>query len=119
MREEWHRSVSILSDILGGPVIAASIPNGFRCSNTIDSASQDGIKYLFTSDYEVRPWWFKNILCFGRIGMQNTISPAKVEKYSNFKSIARDKAYIQFKKIIKWLIWPIYKKLRLSYNKLP
>jgi len=110
MQDEWKRSVFILSGILDCPVITGSIPNGFRCSNTIDSAGQAGIKYLFTSDFTVKPWWFKEVLCLGGVCPQRHTSPRKIRNCSNFKGIAADRAYIQLKQMIKWLIWPIYKK---------
>ena len=47
--EEWHRSVAVLQDALGGPILTASVPGGFYTRPVGVHAAAAGIKVLFTS----------------------------------------------------------------------
>lgn len=49
LREEWGRSVAILSDALGEPVKTASVPGGFYTRIVAVTANEAGIRALFTS----------------------------------------------------------------------
>jgi peptidoglycan/xylan/chitin deacetylase (PgdA/CDA1 family) len=110
MHDEWHRSVAILSDIIGGQIITGSIPSGFSCSNTIATAGRAGIKYLFTSEIRTKPWWHENVLCFGRVCPQRHTPAKKIRLYADFKGITRERFICQTKQVIKWLISPVYKR---------
>lgn len=50
VRDEWNRSVAILSDILGEPVTTASVPGGFYRPFLATAAAEAGIRALFTSN---------------------------------------------------------------------
>ncbi len=110
MYDEWHRSVAILSDIIGDTTITGSIPSGFICSNTIATAERAGIKYLFTSELRTKPWWHGNVLCFGRVCPQQNTPAKKIKLYADFKNITQDRFIHQTKQVIKWLISPVYKR---------
>jgi hypothetical protein len=47
--EEWRRSRGVLSDVLGVPVISASVPGGFYRPVVAAMAAQAGLRVLFTS----------------------------------------------------------------------
>ncbi len=49
LREEWSRSVSVLSDALGEPVRTASVPGGFYSDAVGRAAARSGIRTLFIS----------------------------------------------------------------------
>jgi peptidoglycan/xylan/chitin deacetylase (PgdA/CDA1 family) len=47
--EEWRRSVAVLQDALGGPILTASVPGGFYTRPVGVHAAAAGIRVLFTS----------------------------------------------------------------------
>jgi peptidoglycan/xylan/chitin deacetylase (PgdA/CDA1 family) len=50
LREEWRRSVDVLSEIIGSEVFSASVPGGYWSKRVVRSAAASGIEVLFTSD---------------------------------------------------------------------
>jgi hypothetical protein len=48
--EEWSRSCSTLSEIIGAPVTEASVPGGDFAPQVADAAARAGITRLFTSE---------------------------------------------------------------------
>jgi peptidoglycan/xylan/chitin deacetylase (PgdA/CDA1 family) len=49
LADEWTRSVGLLSDVLGEPVLTASVPGGFYTRPVAESAARAGLRVLFTS----------------------------------------------------------------------
>ncbi len=49
LREEWHRSTAALADLLGQPVLTASVPGGYYTRRVAETASAAGIRFIFTS----------------------------------------------------------------------
>lgn len=47
--EEWRRSVGVLQDVLGAPILTASVPGGFYTRPVGVQAAAAGIRVLFTS----------------------------------------------------------------------
>ncbi len=47
--DEWQRSVAILSDILGEPVVTGSVPGGYYTRPVAEAGARTGLKLLFTS----------------------------------------------------------------------
>jgi len=54
MWREWRRSRDVLEDVLGHPVAVASVPGGYFSRAVARSASQAGIRLLFTSEPTAR-----------------------------------------------------------------
>jgi hypothetical protein len=50
IRAEWHDSCARISDILGAPVVTASVPGGFYSAQVGRLAAEAGIRSLFTSE---------------------------------------------------------------------
>jgi peptidoglycan/xylan/chitin deacetylase (PgdA/CDA1 family) len=50
LADEWARSVTMLSDLLGEPVTTASVPGGEYTDRVAQAASRAGIELLFTSE---------------------------------------------------------------------
>jgi peptidoglycan/xylan/chitin deacetylase (PgdA/CDA1 family) len=50
LREEWHRSGAVLSDILGAPITVASVPGGQYSRPIAVAAAHAGVKLLFNSE---------------------------------------------------------------------
>ena len=55
MAEEWRSSRNRLSDLLGEPCVAASVPGGDVSSAVLRSAADAGYSYVFTSEPDPRP----------------------------------------------------------------
>lgn len=47
---EWRKSVGVLSEILGKPVVVASVPGGLYAPRVGRAAAAAGIRFLFTSE---------------------------------------------------------------------
>lgn len=63
---EWKNSVTILSNIIGAPIIYASIPNGDASKRVLDSAAQYGIKHIYTSEPTTKVSFYKDMNVIGR-----------------------------------------------------
>lgn len=63
---EWKNSVTILSNIIGAPIIYASIPNGDTSKRVLDSVAQYGIKHIYTSEPTTRVIFYKEMEVIGR-----------------------------------------------------
>ncbi len=50
MRDEWQRSIDVLTGILLEPVRMASVPGGFYSRRVAEAAALSGIRTLFTSE---------------------------------------------------------------------
>lgn len=55
MDEEWRVSADILTQLLGTPCVAASVPGGDISRAVLESAARVGFTYLFTSEPWLRP----------------------------------------------------------------
>lgn len=66
VENEWKNSVSILSHIIGVPIQYASIPNGDTSKRVLASASQNGIKHIYTSEPTTKIGVFDDMEIIGR-----------------------------------------------------
>jgi hypothetical protein len=66
MRAEWRRSIGVLTEILGEPVITASVPGGDVSRRVYESAEAEGLQFLFTSEPTTRPRLHGSMLVVGR-----------------------------------------------------
>ena len=67
MLNEWTTSADILNQILGSKIICASVPGGDMDGKTVKTASDCGIKYLFTSEPINKTWGTDSIMVLGRV----------------------------------------------------
>jgi peptidoglycan/xylan/chitin deacetylase (PgdA/CDA1 family) len=72
---EWQQSVQILSDILGEPVVTASVPAGYYSTKVARAAASVGIKALFNSEPVIRVHEADGCLVLGRFTLQRGASP--------------------------------------------
>ena len=75
LREEWTRSASILADVVGEPVVTASVPGGHYSEGVAHAAGAAGIRFLFTSRPTLRRYEVGNTTIIGRYAIQATTSP--------------------------------------------
>src|SRR4029078_6811863 len=74
MRREWEESGPVLSDILGVPVRAASVPGGYFSNRVADAAARAGIRALFTSEPTTRVWPRGGLPTFGRYSIHHAVA---------------------------------------------
>lgn len=66
VRDEWKQSTSILSEVIGAPVLYASIPNGDMSKRVLDAILDCGIKEVYTSEPTTKVAKFKGMEVIGR-----------------------------------------------------
>ncbi|MEI8372067.1 MAG: polysaccharide deacetylase family protein [Planctomycetota bacterium] len=120
MLDEWQRSCEILAKILDEPVLTASVPGGDMNGETVATAAEAGIKFLFTSEPTFKPWQQSGITCFGRVCVKHDTSLAAVERLIRFQGFGRQMAIRRCKQLVKKLIGPIYRRrMPRSYSAAP
>lgn len=74
--EEWRRSVTSLTDIIGQEVQVASVPGGFYSRRVASSAARCGIRFLFNSEPVVSTRSVDGCLVLGRFTVRRGHSPS-------------------------------------------
>jgi peptidoglycan/xylan/chitin deacetylase (PgdA/CDA1 family) len=110
MLAQWQTSCSLLADVLGGPVTAASVPGGDMDRRTVAMAAKAGIECLFTSEPALRPWLAAGVACFGRVCIDRNTGRAALERFLRFKGYRRQMAVRRLKQLVKRLIAPVYRR---------
>ena len=78
LRTEWARSLATIADILGERVETASVPGGDYSEAVGASASEAGVRYLFTSRPAVAVRRRFGTLVLGRYAVRRTTSARRV-----------------------------------------
>ncbi|WP_170398224.1 polysaccharide deacetylase family protein [Ruegeria arenilitoris] len=99
--EEWSRSKAILEDILGSTVNSASVPGGDMDEDTIKSAGEAGIRYLFTSEPNWQPYEKYGVKVFGRVCAKNSTGPAQIQKWAKGQGFYKAKLSRFLKEVIR------------------
>jgi len=73
--EEWTRSTSMLSDILGEQILTGSVPGGFYARPVAEMAARAGMKLLFTSAPTTRGWTVDGCVVLGRYTLRRWSQP--------------------------------------------
>ena len=74
--EEWRRSVDVLQDVLGAPILTASVPGGFYTRPVGVHAAAAGIRVLFTSAPTTRAHAVDGCRVLGRYTLRRWSAPA-------------------------------------------
>jgi len=74
LNSEWRDSIARLQDILGAPVITASIPGGYYSRAVSSAAAAAGIRVLFTSEPVTRTAVVDGCSVIGRFSVQQGVS---------------------------------------------
>ena len=100
---EWGESVQRLSQILGEPVTAASVPGGYYSRVVAESAAAAGLRVLFTSEPVTSPQVVDGCTVLGRFGVQQGISPQWVYSVISGRAFPRFRRYAfwNLKKLLK------------------
>jgi peptidoglycan/xylan/chitin deacetylase (PgdA/CDA1 family) len=112
--EEWTRSVTSLSDILGEQVTAASVPGGYYSRKVAEAASIAGIRTLFNSEPVTKCHDVDGCTVLGRYTILRRMSPAIVGGIAAGTVVPRLKQLLfwRFKEIGKRLGGETYLKVR-------
>lgn len=85
MREEWRVSRDVLTQLLGVPCIAGSVPGGDISPLALQSAADAGFAYCFTSEPWVRPRRVGDCWILGRFAPKAGTSPAHIRRLAGFQ----------------------------------
>ena len=113
MVDEWQRSCKLLSEIVGQPILSASVPGGFYSQQVAKAASKAGIRVLFNSEPTVSSFEVDGELVLGRYNIyrgmhcQEAVSLLR----SPFRRW-RQAVFWNLKKAGKTLAGPLYRSLR-------
>jgi len=110
MLAEWQRSCAILAEIVGQAVLTASVPGGDMDRQTVATAAQAGIRFLFTSEPTFHPWRDAEVTCFGRVCVRSNTSLADLQRFVQFKGFGRQMAIRRCKQWIKRMLAPVYRR---------
>ena len=114
LREEWHRSGAILSDILGGPVTVASVPGGHYSRAIASAAASAGIKVLFNSEPTTKTQVVDGCLVLGRFCVKRAHSPEWSGRIAagDIAPRLREAAFWNAKKVAKNLLGEVWLQSR-------
>jgi peptidoglycan/xylan/chitin deacetylase (PgdA/CDA1 family) len=74
---EWQRSTLVLSEIVGEPVVTASIPGGLYSRQVAVAAARSGVKLLFNSEPVIRCREVEGCLVVGRFTARRWTTPER------------------------------------------
>jgi peptidoglycan/xylan/chitin deacetylase (PgdA/CDA1 family) len=117
LREEWRRSVDVLTEIIGSEVFSASVPGGYWSKRVVRSAAAAGIEVLFTSDPVVTIRNRDDCLLVGRYmildgtSAETAVRLARGELGPRLRQLASWKA----KMVAKAVLGDAYRSLRVAW----
>jgi len=97
LRYEWGESVKRLSDIIGSPVTAASVPGGMHSPRVAEAAEKAGIRLLFTSDPTTTVQKVSDCLIAGRYTLWGESTPDEAAGLATGAGKARLKQALRWK----------------------
>ena len=109
MLGEWRDSAAILEDILGEPCLAASVPGGDLSSFVLDTASEAGFRYLFTSEPWFTPQRLGDCWIIGRVCLKAGMAPHAIEELATFRGWRRAQLMRGLKAVVRRGLGPVYR----------
>ena len=111
---EWQTSIEKLADILGYQVLTASVPGGHFSAKVAETASQAGIKFLFTSEPTTKIYKVNEMLVLGRYTIQRQTPTEVITAIARGDFSPRAKQFLLWntKKIVKKVSGENYLKIR-------
>jgi peptidoglycan/xylan/chitin deacetylase (PgdA/CDA1 family) len=76
LREEWKRSTLHLADVVGEPILTASVPGGHYSTKVAATAAEAGIRLMYTSQPTVRVKKLADMRILGRYAIEASTSAA-------------------------------------------
>jgi peptidoglycan/xylan/chitin deacetylase (PgdA/CDA1 family) len=111
---EWSVSASVLEEILGEPVIVASVPGGELSTQVAEAAAQAGIRVLFTSEPVTRSSVVAGCTLLGRFTVRSTTSASVAARLAVGRLVPRARQFALWnaKSLLKRWTGPLYPRLR-------
>ena len=109
MLGEWRTSAAILSDLLGAPCDAASVPGGEISSLVLGASAAAGFRYLFTIEPVVRPGRVRECRIFGRYLVKSRTPPSRVGHLARFHGWSGALAVRRLKAVARRSMPPLYR----------
>jgi peptidoglycan/xylan/chitin deacetylase (PgdA/CDA1 family) len=106
--EEWRTSVDHLAQLLGQPVLSASVPGGDLSDRVVWSAIESGIRFLFTSEPTTEPDRVDATWVLGRYVAKVSTSPSRIRELARFQGWYRAMAWRQLKLSVRSLLPGFY-----------
>jgi peptidoglycan/xylan/chitin deacetylase (PgdA/CDA1 family) len=113
MVEEWSVSRRALEDILGAPVVTASVPGGYYATPVAEAASACGIELLFTSEPRRRVRRVGACDVLGRYTIRDGCPPGRPPALVNGRpgALGREWAVWNAKKVVKSVLGGWYPRV--------
>ena len=102
--EEWRTSLDHLAQLLGQPVLSASVPGGDVSDRVVRSAIESGVRFLFTSDPTTEPDRIDATWVLGRFVPKVSTSPSRIRELARFQGWHRAMAWRQLKLKVRSLL---------------
>jgi peptidoglycan/xylan/chitin deacetylase (PgdA/CDA1 family) len=109
MAAEWRTSSSLLSDLLGAPCEAASVPGGEISRAVLEAAAVAGYRFLFTVEPEVRTRTVNGCRILGRYLVKAATPPERVGRLARFEGWTGALAMRRLKAIARRSVPPLYR----------
>jgi len=104
MTEEWRTSLDHLAQLLGQPVLSASVPGGDLSYAVVWSAIESGVRFLFTSEPTTEPDCIDATWVFGRYVPKVSTSASRIRALARFHGWDRALAWRQAKQKVRTLL---------------
>lgn len=108
MTTEWQVSRAILEGLLGEPCTAASVPGGDISRVVLESASDAGMRFLFTSEPLLTPERIGDTWVLGRVILKAGVSPTTIRQLVAFRGWQRAQLIRRLGGIARALFPPLY-----------
>jgi peptidoglycan/xylan/chitin deacetylase (PgdA/CDA1 family) len=108
MTTEWRVSRAILEALLGEPCDMASVPGGDISRVVLESASEAGMRYLFTSEPLVTPEQIGETWILGRVILKAGVSADTIRELVSFRGWQRVQLLRRLGGIARALFPPLY-----------
>lgn len=111
---QWSESKAFLEDVLGSPVLSASVPGGYYRAHVGEAAAAAGLRHLFTSEPVRTPWRAGPCAVYGRFAVINGMQASRAAGLARGAPLpaAGEYALWQAKKLVKAALGPYYESLR-------
>jgi len=113
MLQEWTDSRKVLEDVLGHPVLMASLPGGYYSSTVAEMAAESGLRVLFTSEPVTRIEQCAACTIVGRFAIRAGAAPGFARKLVEPARWTRTEEWAswQIKGLLKPVLGPFYSRL--------
>ncbi|HTI05304.1 MAG TPA: polysaccharide deacetylase family protein [Gemmatimonadales bacterium] len=108
MATEWGVSRAILEGLLGEPCVAASVPGGDISPAVLESVSEAGLHYLFTSEPQLRPGRVGQTWVLGRVILKAGVSATTIAQLVAFRGWQRVQLVRWLRGVARHLFPPLY-----------